>query len=189
MGFFLPHPTIRILSLVTDTDKVVGEGLDGLGGAASNLGLAVVGDDDGLAGLGDGDTLATLSGVDASVLGSGHDISLATDVEAIGKGLVLGCGIARDDGGYHLHLGGLELHWAQEVSSGAGAVRQISQLRRAVGTERPGEVAQTLSPAALMRAAWSTWPVAMRLSEHQHPALVRKISAVSVWLRRARGFT
>ena len=37
--------------LVTLADEVIGEGLDGAGGVASNLGLAVVADDDTLVGL------------------------------------------------------------------------------------------------------------------------------------------
>lgn len=47
--------------------------------------------------------------VDRPVLGPSHDVSLAADEEAVGKGGILGFDFTADDGGDGLHLFGLEL--------------------------------------------------------------------------------
>ena len=48
--------------LVAETDEVVGELLDDVGGVSGRVLLAVVADDDGLRRLGNGDTRPALSG-------------------------------------------------------------------------------------------------------------------------------
>lgn len=52
---------------------------------------------------------AHLAGVDGTVLGPGHDKSLTANVEAVGKGLVLGTRLVGNDIGDVLHLVGGDL--------------------------------------------------------------------------------
>lgn len=56
----LPPPQNTLVSLVSLTNQVVGQSLNGGRGVAGNLRFAVVADDNGLLRLGNGDTEAAL---------------------------------------------------------------------------------------------------------------------------------
>lgn len=95
--------------LVSLTNKVISQALDGRVGVSSNCSFGVVADDDSLLGLGNGDSFATSSGIDASVLSSSQDETLASQEEALCKGGVFGPFIARNDLGDDLQLSWLEI--------------------------------------------------------------------------------
>lgn len=80
-------------------------------------------------------------------------------MQAVTEGLVLGGLVASNDGGDDLHLSRRDLKkemLAVQLFGKKGGGRWVR-------TSKPGEAAQTLSPAALMMAALSTWPVPTRL--------------------------
>jgi len=108
--------------------------------------------------------------VDVSVLDVEGDKSLAFDVDSLAECLIHRLALStlgqdRDD---VLHLLGFQLElpvslrfriqpWALRVRSPEDGGRW------GFHTTKPGLAAQTLSPAALMMAALSIWPVATRL--------------------------
>lgn len=105
-----------------------------------------------------------LSEVDTSVLDLEGDESLAGNVHTLGESLGLSSLSAAQDGGELLLLLGLDLFTRNPSVSQMipGMCRRCSGTG-GLRTVKPAEVAQTLSPAALMMAPLSRWPEPTKL--------------------------